>query len=233
MTHFVLVPGAWLGAWSWARVESLLNGAGHTVTGLTLSGLADRREICVGEVGQATHVADIVAAVGQVDHPDVVLVGHSYSGIPVGQAAVHLQNRLNRVIYVDANLAHDDESFIGGFSERGQNIVRQQISENGGYWPPLEPADFAGQDLTDDMVEQVVDRSTPHPGRTLTEPARLQVSLAQIPSTYVKCLMAGNEPTQDVQDLLKSDLWELKELNTGHWPMLSKPEDLVSVLEQA
>ena len=38
MTNFVLVPGAWLGAWAWDAVAALLRAEGHGVYPVTLSG---------------------------------------------------------------------------------------------------------------------------------------------------------------------------------------------------
>ncbi len=61
-----------------------LREAGHDVHALTLSGLAEKRDV---PAGQRTHVQGIVGHVERHDLRDVVLVGHSCSGIPVGQAA--------------------------------------------------------------------------------------------------------------------------------------------------
>ncbi|CAO0828755.1 Esterase OS=Streptomyces microflavus OX=1919 GN=Smic_81720 PE=4 SV=1 [Streptomyces microflavus] len=58
-----------------------LRADGHAVHPLTLSGLADKQ----GVAAAATHVDDIVDYVERLDLHDVVLVGHSYSGIPAGQ----------------------------------------------------------------------------------------------------------------------------------------------------
>src|SRR3954469_22431873 len=107
MANFVLVAGARLGAWAWDDVVPHLRAAGHGAHPLTLSGLADKRGV---PAGQQTHVRDIVDAVG--DLRDVVLVGHSYSGIPVGQAAERIGERLARVVFVDSNVPADGESFV-------------------------------------------------------------------------------------------------------------------------
>ncbi|NXY99760.1 alpha/beta fold hydrolase, partial [Streptomyces sp. BR123] len=114
MGNFVLVPGAWLGAWAWDAVAAELRAAGHDVHPLTLSGLAERREAGAW-AGQQTHVHDIVDAVECLDLHDVVLVGHSYSGIPVGQAAELIGDRLARVVFVDADVPVDGESFVSGW----------------------------------------------------------------------------------------------------------------------
>jgi pimeloyl-ACP methyl ester carboxylesterase len=109
MTRFVVVAGAWLGAWAWDEVVPELRGAGHEVHALTLSGLAEKRGV---PAGQQTHVQDIVDEVERLGLRDVVLVGHSYSGVPVGQAAERIGDRLARVVFVDANVAVDGVSLL-------------------------------------------------------------------------------------------------------------------------
>jgi pimeloyl-ACP methyl ester carboxylesterase len=227
MTDFIMVAGAWLGAWAWDEVAAQLRGAGHDVHPLTLSGLAEKQGAAAG---LETHVRDIVDEVERLGLRDVVLVGHSYAGIPVGQAAERIGDRLRRVVFVDANVPVDGESFLSGWPS---DHVRQSIAEHDGFWPPLGASDCAGQGLTDEQIARFVDGSTPHPGATLTEPAMVTRPLSELPATYVKCLLDGDEPMPAVAELLKSDSWELVELDTGHWPMFSQPQALARLLDAA
>jgi pimeloyl-ACP methyl ester carboxylesterase len=227
MTPFVLVAGAWLGAWAWDEVASDLRAAGHGVDAVTLSGLAERRGL---PAGQQTHVQDIVGHVERHDLRDVVLVGHSYSGVPVGQAADRIGDRLRRVVFVDANVPADGESFLSGWPS---GPVREAIAAHDGFWPPLTADDCAGQGLTDEQIARIVGGATPHPGATLTEPAALKRSPAELPTTYVKCLLDGEEPMPAVAELLESEAWELVEMDTGHWPMFSRPRELARVLRES
>ena len=227
MANFVLVPGAWLGAWAWDEVAGVLRGEGHDVYPVTLSGLAERQ----GEdAGQQQHVEDVVAVVEEHDLRDVVLAGHSYSGIPVGQAAGRIGDRLRRVVYVDSNVPADGKSFVDGWSEEGQAWVRDQLERSGGYWPPLTADDYVDQDLSDESIALILERGTPHPGRSITEPAQLTRPIGELPTTYIKCLMDGATPSSAVTEQLTSPSWELVELNTGHWPMFSQPTALAKLL---
>ncbi|MEV4200282.1 alpha/beta fold hydrolase [Micromonospora globbae] len=229
MAEFVLVAGAWLGAWAWEAVAPELRAVGHGVHPVTLSGLAERRGV---PAGQQTHVRDIVDEIERRDLRDVVLVGHSYSGIPAGQAAERIGDRLRRVVFLDSNVPHDGESFVSVWPPFGER-VRAAITANDGFWPPLAAEDYAGQGLTDEQIQRIVADSTPHPGATLTEPATLARPLGELPATYVKCLLDGDEPTPDVAALLKSDRWRLVEMDTGHWPMFSQPSELARILLDA
>ncbi|GAB3835470.1 alpha/beta fold hydrolase [Kribbella italica] len=228
MADFVLVPGAWLGAWAWDEVADLLEAAGHDVHPVTLTGLAELHRADSAQTPQAQHVADIVGVADKLS--DVVIVGHSYSGIPAGQAAAALGDRLRRVVYLDSNIPVDGQSFADGWSPERRAWLAGQLAESGGFWPPLTAEDYAGQDLTDEQIATIVERSTPHPGRAITEPAALPRPITELPTTYVKCLMDGPTPSTPVLQHLESPSWTLAELDTGHWPMFSQPAELAELL---
>ncbi|MBT2408868.1 MULTISPECIES: alpha/beta fold hydrolase [unclassified Streptomyces] len=229
MVNFVLVAGAWLGSWAWDEVVPDLRAAGHGTHALTLSGLAERQG---APAGQQTHVREIVDEVERLDLRDVVLVGHSYSGIPVGQAAERIGGRLARVVFVDANIPADGASFVSSWPD-GRAVVEASMARSGGFWTPPSATDYAGQGLTDEQISRIVSRTTPHPGSTLTEPAVLARPLGGLPATYVKCLLDGDEPNSDLARLLTGDQWRLVTMDTGHWPMFSQPRELARILLDA
>ncbi|MFC4910013.1 alpha/beta fold hydrolase [Actinomadura gamaensis] len=226
MVNFVLVAGAWLGAWVWDDLVPALRQGGHGVHPLTPSGLADKRD---APVGPQTHVRDIVDEIERLDLRDVVLVGHSYSGIPVGQAAGRIGDRLAHVVFVDANVPAEGESFVSTWWE-GAEKLEAVLAENGDFWALPAPADFAGQGLSNERIAEFLAEGTPHPGASLADRAVLVRPLAELPATYVKCLLDGDEPNQDVAKLLSSEHWRLVRMDTGHWPMLSEPDELARIL---
>ena len=229
MAEFVLVPGAWLGAWAWDDVALELRSAGQGAHPLTLSGLADKQGV---PADQQTHVQDIVDEIERRDLRNVVLVGHSYSGIPVGQAGERIGDRLSRLVFVDSNVPIDGESFASGWYE-GPAALEASIAENGGFWQPLNATDYDGQGLTDEQIARIVAGSTPHPGATLTEPAVMEHSIGELPATYIKCLLDSPEPSATVAKLLSSERWRLMTMDTGHWPMFSQPRQLARILLDA
>ncbi|WP_338682544.1 alpha/beta hydrolase [Streptomyces acidiscabies] len=222
MTGFVLVAGAWLGAWAWDEVAAELPSA-HP---LTLSGLAEKRDL---PAGQQTHVRDIVEEVERLDLRDVVLVGHSYSGVPVGQAAEQIGERLRRVVFVDANVPVDGKGDLDGWDS---DWVREALAAHGGVWPAPPVEQFVELGLTPEQAARIVAGATPHPGATLTEPAALTGALPDLPATYIKCLLDGEEPLPAVTELLKNPSWDLVRMDSGHWPMFSQPRELARVLRE-
>jgi diacylglycerol kinase family enzyme len=78
MATFVIVHGAFGGAWSWNKlVAPLLRKAGHEVHAITLTGLGDRIHLATPEVDLDTHIQDVVNVLFYEDLPDVILAGHT------------------------------------------------------------------------------------------------------------------------------------------------------------
>ncbi|MFB7739912.1 alpha/beta hydrolase [Streptomyces sp. NPDC056112] len=84
--------------------------------------------------------------------------------------------------------------------------------------------------------------SGPHPQRTLTQPLRLSGAAAAVPTSGILCT-AGGVTVEVVQALVRSGPPQFRkladpqvgffELATGHWPMLSSPDELAEVLLRA
>ncbi|WP_433077567.1 lipase family alpha/beta hydrolase [Dactylosporangium sp. CA-052675] len=222
MTNFVLVPGMWLGAWAWDEVAEHLRAAGHDVTAVTLGGLAER----AGEPATLeTHIGDVVAAAG--DAPAVVLVGHSYGGLPVRGAVERLGGRVTRAVYVDSGPVPDGTA-QADFSAPGPDADVPPPS----FDPADDPGLFAGLEGRSAWIRQ---RCTPHPYATVTGRLRLREPLQPptdlVVSTFTRAnverMIADGHPF--VAGLDRRD-YRVRELPTGHWPMFSRPADLAALL---
>src|SRR5258708_17491302 len=97
---FVLIPGAWHGAWAWRPVARRLRVAGHQAVTLTMPGLADGDDPTGLRLQDA--VDRIVTEVELRDLAHVTLVAHSWGGYPMTGAAHRLVRRLSKVIYYNA-----------------------------------------------------------------------------------------------------------------------------------
>ena len=99
---FVLVPGAFCGAWYWRRVSDRLEKQGHKVYPLTLTGLGDRSHLLSKDINLDTHITDIANLVEWEDLADICLVAHSYGGYPGSGALERIGNRVSSIVWVDA-----------------------------------------------------------------------------------------------------------------------------------
>ena len=97
---FVLIPGAWMGAWSWHPVARHLRGQGHQVVALTMPGLS------YGDSPAGLKMADaidhVVQEIDRRDLREIVLVSHSWGGYPATGAAHLRADRIAKVIYYGA-----------------------------------------------------------------------------------------------------------------------------------
>ncbi|MFI0237615.1 alpha/beta fold hydrolase [Streptomyces sp. NPDC016845] len=97
----VLEHGAFADAASWDGVVTRLHRAGYPV----VSAANPLR-------GPATDAAYLRSVVQHIDGP-VVLVGHSYGGTVISQAAVGLEDKVKALVYIAAFLPDTGESSLG------------------------------------------------------------------------------------------------------------------------
>jgi pimeloyl-ACP methyl ester carboxylesterase len=100
--NFVLVHGTWLGGWIWSEVVPLLFAAGHRAYAPTLTGVGERAHLISPEVGLETHIHDITGVIDAQELRNVVLVGHSFSGIAATGAADRRREAIRKIIFYDA-----------------------------------------------------------------------------------------------------------------------------------
>jgi len=223
---FVLIPGAWMGAWVWESITQQLRTKGHQVYPVTLSGLS--KDADNSEVELATHVSDVLAILEENDLHDVILVGHSYSGIVVGQVTDRAPERVAHTVYVDAFLPHNGKSLLDAFDEPQRLDELKQIKENDGRWPaPNVEGAADGHGLNKEQAQWLVKRLVDHPGRTVSEPAVMNRSLKEQDATYIVCSF---EDSDDVAAMRNEPNWTFRKLEVGHWPMVAAPTELVGLL---
>ncbi|NYI08168.1 esterase/lipase family protein [Allostreptomyces psammosilenae] len=180
MTTFVLVHGAWHGPWAWDRLTPLLHRAGaRTVTpALTLE----------ADTGLHDHVREVVTALdATAGADDLVLVGHSYAGLVVRQAADQRPGAVRHVVLVDGWAGRDGASMFGlaprGFADAVRAAAR--AGADGRQVPAPPPASFGVTDPHD--ADRLARRLRPQPLRSFTEATRLSGAVDRIPGTAVYC----------------------------------------------
>ncbi|MFL5654202.1 MAG: alpha/beta fold hydrolase [Ktedonobacteraceae bacterium] len=230
MTKFLLIPGAWMGAWAWEPVTRGLRALGHHVHPVTLSGLSEDAD--VSDVGLATHVDDVLSILEAGDLRDVVVVGHLYSGIVAGQVADRAPDRVAHTVFVEAFLPRDGKSMLDALDERQREDELRQIAENHGRWPAPDLTALEGNGLSTEQTQWLLERFIGHPGRTISEPAVLNRSLAELQATYIACTMGGHWVSDDVAAMRKEPNWTFRTIDTGHWPMVSTPDRLAELLAE-
>jgi len=226
---FVLVPGAWAGAWLWDEVANELQSKGHTPHPITLSGLGE--DAASAEVSLKTHVEDVRSYITANGISSAVLVGHSYSGIVVGQLASQSPNLTRHTIFIEAFLPVAGQSLLE-VSGLNEDEERNAIAANGGAWPAPSPDELASQpNLSDAQIKLLSERQQPHPGKTVTDPAVLDRPLKTLSASFIAHdeWLSGSREQALVAELKASESWGFYEIDGGHWPMLTVPRQLAEL----
>lgn len=102
MSTYVLIPGAWHGAWSWRPVAQRLRSTGHRAITVTLPGMNDGDDPSGYRLQDA--VDYIAHEVRRLESGTVVLVAHSWGCFPATGAARSLAGRVDKLIYYNGHV---------------------------------------------------------------------------------------------------------------------------------
>lgn len=240
MANFVLVHGAWHGAWCWRRVIERLAPQGHRVHPVTLTGLGERAHLLSPLVSLETHIQDVIQLIEAEELEAVVLAVHSYAGTIGTAVADRMPGRIRHLVYVDANVPEPGESPCSTHppAVREARLAACAASPDFSY-PAPDPALFG---LSGDDHAWVQRRQTRQPGRSYLMPLQFDpVRVAQVPRTFIDCttppLATIDAARARVRDPgFWGGAWQsgggarIVELATGHDPMVSAPAELTQIL---
>jgi len=230
MTDFVLVHGAWHGAWCWKRVVAPLWAAGHRAFAVTLTGSGERAHLVAPTISLQTHITDVANVIESEELHDAVLVGHSYGGMVITGVADRFAARLKHLVYLDAVVPHPGESWSSGHDVKTRSQRRKAIADTGTI-PAPDPAVFGLSGADHAWVSR---HQTPHPGGVYDEALTFSAKrLAALPKTFVDCTTPALATIAGSRMRVRSEPgWQVIEMATGHDAMVSSPCALVDVLMQ-
>jgi pimeloyl-ACP methyl ester carboxylesterase len=220
--QIVLVGGLWLDGSAWTGVASELTKRGRHAVPVTLPGQGD------GDTSAtlADQVAAVVAAV-DAEPGGSVVVGHSAACTLAWLAADARPGRVVKVV------------LIGGFpSGNGQPYsdffpIADGVMPFPG-WEPFDGADAA--DLDEPARQAFAAAAIPVPAGVargvvqLTDERRFDVPVVVVcpeftPTQAREWIAAG-----DVPELARAKYVDLVDIDSGHWPMVTRPTELAMIL---
>ncbi len=229
MTTFVLVHGAWHGAWCWEQLTPELEARGHRVTTMDLPSDVPTETF--------SSYADVVcAALDAGPAEDAVVVGHSLAGLTVPLVAD--RRPVRRLVYLCGLVPAPGRSFaeqlgdepdmlnpayLAGMGEPDAERRREWVDEG-------TAREVLYADCDDDVAHAAFERLRPQAMSPYGTPCPLD-RLPDVPTSYVVCR----------EDRLVNPEWsrrvagerlhaELVQLPGSHSPFLSRPAALADVL---
>lgn len=238
MANFLLVHGAWHGAWCWRDVLPGLIAAGHRAHAVTLTGVGERSHLLHASITLETHIQDVQQALQAEELEPAILVGHSYAGMLITAVANRQPEALAHLVYLDAVVPNPGEAWGDAHmpATRQARLAAARASPANTI-PPPDPAVFGLQGAAHAWVQR---RQTPHPAQPYSAALQFDARrVAGVPRTFVSCTQPSLATIDPIRArVVDSAFWDgawlpgsrFVELPAGHDPMVSAPSLLLQLL---
>jgi pimeloyl-ACP methyl ester carboxylesterase len=231
MATFVLVHGAWHGAWCWRRVARLLAKDGHEVFTPALTGLGERSHLLHPAIDVDTHVLDVVNEMKWQELQGVALVGHSYGGMVISGVAEKMEGAIASLVMLDAFMPENGQSV----ADMQPPAMREAVlaAERSGLTSlPPRPAEFFRVNERDRAWVDA--QCTPQPIRCFLQKLKLTGARERIAKkTYIRASAYPSPYFDAGLASARARNWRTCELACGHDVMLDMPERLAEILREA
>ena len=220
----VLVAGLWLDGSAWDAVVPALEAAGHRPVPLTLPGQGDGRRSATLDEQVAAVLAAIDASPGKP-----LVVGHSAACTLAWLAADARPEKVAKAVLIGGFPSSDGHPYFGGLETTGGVLPFPG-------WGPFEGPDSA--DLDEDTKRRIAAAAIPVPeGVTkgvvhLTDERRFDVPVVIVCPEFTPAEARDWIGAGDVPELAKAKHLEFADIDSGHWPMFSKPDELARLLAE-
>lgn len=220
----VLVAGLWLDGSAWDAVVPALEALGHRPVPLTLPGQGDGRRSATLDEQVAAVLAAIDASPGKP-----LVVGHSAACTLAWLAADARPEKVAKAALIGGFPPSGGQPYFGGF-ETTDGVLPFP------GWGPFEGPDSA--DLDEDTQRRIAAAAIPVPdGVTkgvvhLTDERRFDVPVVIVCPEFTPAEAREWIGAGDVPELAKAKHLEFVDIDSGHWPMFSKPNELARLLAE-
>ncbi|MFI8089789.1 alpha/beta fold hydrolase [Streptomyces sp. NPDC086080] len=210
---FLLVHGAWHGSWCWEPLTSVLHADGW-----------ETRTVDLPSAGRKAGVQDdarvVLEELARIDGP-VVVVAHSYGGVPVTQAVAEASS-VAHIVYLAAYQLELGESVLG---RHGAPVP----PDPDGFRPvPDQPVPLFYADAPEADAEAAAARLVPQSTRSFTDTVTA-AGWHTVPSTYIVCEQ-DRALSPRFQEDIATRAGAVHRLADSHSPFLSMPGRFAALL---
>jgi pimeloyl-ACP methyl ester carboxylesterase len=214
----ILVAGLWLDGSAWNDVVPALEAAGHRAVPITLPN--------GGDATLDDQVAAVVAAVDAAPDP-VMVVGHSAACTLAWLAVDARPERVAKVALIGGFPSSDGQPYADFFE-----VVDGVMPFPG--WGPFEGADSA--DLDEETKRRMAAAAIPVPAGVtkgvvrLADQRRFDVPVVVVCPEFTPAQAQEWIGGGDVPELAAAKHVDFVDIDSGHWPMFTKPVELARLL---
>ncbi|MGH7641056.1 MAG: alpha/beta fold hydrolase [Candidatus Dormibacteria bacterium] len=218
----LLIPGLWLAGSAWDQVVPGLEQSGHHAVPLTLPGQGDGSTTATLEDQVACVLAAIDAMVGRP-----LVVGHSAASTLAWIAADARPTKVARVALIGGFPSADGKPYAGSFE------VKDGVVPFPG-WDEFEGPDSA--DLDDEAKRRIAAAMIPVPEAVtkgvvrLGDERRFDIPVTVICPEFSPAQAREWIDSGQVPELSRARHLDYLDVESGHWPMFTRPTELASLL---
>jgi pimeloyl-ACP methyl ester carboxylesterase len=233
VSRFVLVHGAWHGAWCWYKLVPRLERAGHRVIALDLPSHGKERTP-IAEVTLERYADAVCNALG-LDAEPAILVGHSMGGIAITQAAERHPERIKSLVYLAAFLLRDGDTLTDAVFRSPARTTGLMIRSED------KLSTTVNQQMIRDVFYAQCSEEDVALARLLLQPQAVapmitaqRVTAARfgrVPRVYIECLRDKIiEPALQKTMYMDSPCEKVLSIDTDHSPFFSRVDELADRL---
>jgi pimeloyl-ACP methyl ester carboxylesterase len=218
----LLIAGLWLDGSAWDEVAAELRSLGHHPVALTLPGQGDGAATATLDDQLAAVLAAVDATAGRP-----VVVGHSAACTLAWLAADARPEKVAKTVLIGGFPSADGSSYADFFEMRDGAMPFPG-------WGPFAGPDSA--DLDDDAKKAMEAATIPVPEGVAKGTVRLTDERRFTVPTLVVCPEFTPDQAKewidagDVPELAKAEHVDFVDIDSGHWPMRTKPVELAHLI---
>jgi pimeloyl-ACP methyl ester carboxylesterase len=222
--EILLIAGLWLDGSAWDKVVPRLAALGHRATALTLPGQGDGSNSATLDDQVATVLAAVDASAG-----GPLVVGHSAASTLAWIAADTRHDKVRRVALIGGFPSADGELYADAFESKDGMVPFPG-------WQPFEGPDSA--DLDEDTKRSIAAAAIPIPEAVakgvvhLSDERRFEVPVTLICPEFSVAQARQWVEGGEVPELSQARYLDYVDIDSGHWPMFSRPTELATLLAQ-
>ena len=227
----LLVHGAWFRSWVWRSLRQSLEAAGHRVITPDLLCPADLNN-GQAPVSLINHVDQVVSCVEMFDLENLTMVGWSYGGMVVSEAASRLTENVSQLIFLDAFLPEAGKAladYLPVDAQRELSILKRLKRDI-----PIPDIHQRWNIEKTTSSEQWQQRLQTQPINTFLEAATSSLEdLDRLHRCYVRAKNNPEDIFTPFADKLKvDDRWDVIETPTSHLLPLTDSKLLSKIIKQ-
>jgi pimeloyl-ACP methyl ester carboxylesterase len=233
----VLVHGAFENAQVWGHVTAKLQADGYKVVAVDLPGRPGA-PAAPDKVSLDLYRDTVVAALNKFHRPAVV-VGHSFGGIVIADAAEAAPKKIKTLVFVAAYLPQDGDSLVSMANKDADAKIgpHLQIDKEKGI-ASIEysaRADLFANGGPDELRKAIPDLILDEPVGPLVTPVHVTATnFGQVDKVYIHtALDQVISPSYQAKMVAATPVRAEYTLQTGHTPFLTDPDGLAKDLEAA